>query len=103
MHIKMRNSESLILGTQQSSASNGGKSSLSKIAVSMDVSGREDCNHLRTKVNASGIRSSSINRRKKVYNDEMCSGRGYEVSIGDPIMENRDVNDKIVEIIHNHI
>jgi hypothetical protein len=77
----MRNSDSFIMGTQGSSTHNQ-KSTLSKIAVSMNVSGREDRNHLRTKVNASGIRSSTVNNKWKEHSDDGFSGRAYEVSIG---------------------
>jgi hypothetical protein len=99
----MKNSDSLILGTQGSSSTHN-KSCLSKIAVSMNVSGREDNNHLRTKVNSSGIKSSSVNNKWKEYSDDIFSGRAYEVSIGEPIMqEHRNVNEKIVDIIHSHI
>ena len=69
----------------------------------MNVSGREDKNHLRTKVNASGIRPSSINKHWKQPSEDIFSGRAYEVSIGEMAPEPRNVNEKIVDIIHNHI
>jgi hypothetical protein len=69
----------------------------------MNVSGREDNNHLRTKVNGSGIRVSSVNKHWNKPSEDMFSGRAYEVSIGEMQTEPKNVNEKIVDIIHNHI